>query len=265
MTGRGRGQSAALAGLKILLAEDNPTNQMVATQMLESLGGEVTLAVDGVDALEILEDRTFDVALIDIEMPRLSGLDLIRHLRADERPVASMPLIALTAYVMREQRSAIDQAGADGIIAKPILSIEKFGEEILGYMHQRRSDRASPPAPRPASAAPAAAEIDQGIFNQLWSSFDQSGRIELRTRVSQDIRAAADSVTEAVRGGDYQRLRAATHILIAVAGVIGAQKLQSLARRLNSAGHTGDHSHVDEDGAELGREADRVLEYVSRR
>jgi CheY-like chemotaxis protein len=172
-------------------------------------------------------------------------------------------MIALTAYVMREQRAAIEQAGADGIIAKPILSIEKFGDDILGFMRQRQ-DRPAPAAAEPVAARDAAA-IDKATFDKLWGSFDLAGRAELKSRVTQDIRSAVDTADAALRGQDFQRLRSATHVLIAVAGVIGAHKLQSVARRLNSAGHAGDDSALDGDGAELVQEADRVLGFVSRR
>ena len=265
MSDKAPAHAMPLAGMTILLAEDNPTNQLVAVQMLESLGAEVTLAVDGAEALVILGGRSFDAALIDIEMPRVSGIDLIRRARADPGPVADMPMIALTAYVMREQRAAIEEAGADGIIAKPILSIEKFGDDILAFVRQRR-DRLAPGAAA-QSAAPAAAVpgMDKAIFNRLWESFDLAGRAELKSRVTKDIRNAAENADAALRSRDFKLLRSATHVLIAVAGVIGAQKLQSLARRLNSAGHAGDDSALDADGAELVKEADRVLSFVSRK
>ncbi len=176
-----------------------------------------------------------------------------------------MPMIALTAYVMREQRAAIESAGADGIIAKPILSIEKFGDDIIGFMGDRYARPASPDsAPEPGPVAPAA-EVDARVFDTLWGSFKAEERVELKARVSQDIRGAVTSIEAAVRSRDFARLRAATHVLISVAGVIGAQKLQSLARRLNSAGHAGDDSALDCDGVELVEEADRVLDFVSRR
>jgi CheY-like chemotaxis protein len=250
--------------LSILLAEDNPTNQLVAVQMLESLGAEVTLASDGAEALGILGGRSFDVALIDIEMPRISGIDVIRRARETPGPVAGMPMIALTAYVMREQRLAIEGAGADGIIAKPILSIEKFGEDILGFVRQRQERMAPPTAAEPVVAA-VPADIDKGVFNRLWESFDPPGRAELKTRVMQDIRNAVDTAAVSLSSRDFPRLTSSTHVLIAVAGIIGAQKLQSLARRLNSAGHAGDDSALDGDGAELVQEADRVLGFVSRK
>lgn len=260
-----------LEGLSVLLAEDNPTNQMVASQMLESLGAKVTIAGDGLEALEMLSERSFDVALIDIEMPRISGLDLIRQLRADPGPVATMPMIALTAYVMREHRAAIEDAGADGIIAKPIVSIARFGGEILGHVRQRRARRpAADPAPDRASeqapdlAQARAAHFDHAVFDALCGQFEPEGRRELVRRVGGDIGAACESVAGAIRGRDFDALRTATHPLMAVAGVIGALRLRSLAHRLNSAGHAGDDSSLDDDGSELLFEAERVLRFVCR-
>lgn len=253
----------SLEGLKVLLAEDNPTNQMVAVQMLESLGAEVTLAIDGAEALEILQDRYFDVALIDIEMPRISGIDLIRQLRADNGAVNSMPMIALTAYVMREHRAAIDEAGADGIIAKPILSIEEFGREIEGYMQNRARKHA--PAPKQAprvSAVDVSASIDLDVFQRLCSAFDQKGLKELIEKVCIDIESAADRAVRSVEAMDMPDLRASTHILISVAGAIGATRLQWLAQCLNSAGHATDTESIRTHGPELEEEARRVLGFV---
>ena len=246
-----------LSGMSVLLAEDNPTNQMVATHMLESLGAEVTLAQDGVEALEVLGDRLFDVALIDIEMPRLSGLELIRRLRARPDPVAAMPMIALTAYVMREHRAEIEGAGADGIISKPIVSIGRFGNEILSHMRQRR-----PPAR--AAAVTDAPQMDRQAFDGLCAAFAPAARREFLARVAQDIAAACEAVATAVDARDHPAICRATHPLISVAGTIGAVRLESIARRLNSAGHAGDDATLDDDASGLLLEAERVLRLVCR-
>ncbi len=254
--------------MSVLLAEDNPTNQMVASHMLESLGAEVTIASDGLEALEMLGEKSFDVALVDIEMPRISGIDLIRQLRADPGPVARMPMIALTAYVMREHRAAIEDAGADGIIAKPIVSIAKFGGEILAHVRQRHA-RNPPPDPAADPSAdgagglePEQPDFDCAIFESLCGSFEADGRRELVRRVGDDIGEACEAVAGAVQIRDFDALRIATHPLMAVAGVIGALRLRSLATRLNSAGHAGDDSTLDDDGSELLFEAERVLQFV---
>ncbi|MEM9062562.1 MAG: response regulator [Pseudomonadota bacterium] len=262
----------SVSGLNILLAEDNPTNQLVAVQMLESLGATVTLAHDGAEALEILQDRAFDVALIDIEMPRLSGIDLLRTLRADPGTNATMPMIALTAYVMREHRVAIGEAGADGIIAKPILSIERFGEEIMEHVQARHTlnakdgtteDRPSDePQSDNATDDTESAGIDHEIFDRLCASFDDETLKELFVRIHGDISGAADRIYASMQQSETVELRAATHILISVAGAIGATRLQSLAQCLNSAGHASDIAAIDRDAPKLLAEAERVLDFV---
>lgn len=266
-----------LSGLSILLAEDNPTNQLVAVQMLESLGANVTLANDGAEALEILDGKLFDVALIDIEMPRVSGIELIQRLRADGGPVADMPMIALTAYVMREHRAAINEAGADGIIAKPILSIERFGEEILEYMQERGISRvsvesfpASPVAASNGAGDPGGDDLDDDepgidfeIFERLCNSFDEPTLIELVGKIRADVADAADRIAAARPTRNIMELRAATHILISVAGAIGAVRLQTLAQCLNSAGHHSDIASIDRDVPKLLNEAKLVLDFVT--
>ena len=257
----------SLSGLHVLLAEDNMTNQMVATQMLESLGAEVTIASDGQEALEILQDAVFDVALIDIEMPRISGVELIRILRAEGGRFEVMPLIALTAYVMREHRAAIDNAGADGIIAKPILSIEQFGADVLAILGKPRT-REAPPIPgdrRPAIESDGLrATVDEVLFEQLCASFDEERREELMRKISRDIGVACGQIEGAQITHDVETIRAASHILISVSGTIGATRLQSLAQCLNSAGHAADSREIDRVSPDLIAEAARVLEFIDR-
>jgi CheY-like chemotaxis protein len=245
-----------LAGMSVLLAEDNPTNQMVAMHMLEGLGAEVTIASDGAEALEAAARRSFDVALIDIEMPRVSGLEVIRRLRAGRGAGANMPLIALTAYVMREHRAEIEGAGADGIIAKPIVSISRFGSEILAHIRQGRVCAAGIPGEDPP------ADFDHTVFHTLCATFDPGCRGELISRVANDIATACEEIASAIHEHDFDSLRSATHPLIAVAGVIGAARLGTLAQRLNSAGHKHDDTSLGENGAELLGEAERVLTTV---
>jgi CheY-like chemotaxis protein len=242
--------------MSVLLAEDNATNQMVAMHMLESLGAEVTIANDGAEALEALTRRAFDVALIDIEMPRISGLDVIRTTRSTDGLGAGMPMIALTAYVMREHRAEIEGAGADGIISKPIVSIDRFGSEILAHVRQRR---ASEPAVADEASPP---DFDAAVFDSLCDSFEPDGRRELMSRVVDDIADACEKIAVAIHRRDFDALRSATHPLIAVAGVIGAIRLSTLAQRLNSAGHQRDDTSLGENGAELLGEAERVLTAV---
>lgn len=252
----------SLDGLTILLAEDNPTNQMVATQMLESLGAEVVLAADGKEALERLHSDTFDVALIDIEMPRVSGVELIKLLRDEGGRFAALPLIALTAYVMREHREAIEAAGADGIIAKPILSIDEFGRQVRSILDDPPVARSAPPERARPTGDGTAPTMDTETFRALCAAFDPPRRGELLHKVSRDIETACHQITEARPETDHDVVRAASHVLISVAGTIGAERLMSLAKCLNSAGHDEDSRKIERLAPELRSEAGRVLEFI---
>lgn len=253
----------ALSGVRVLLAEDNPTNQMVAIQMLESLGAVVTLAVDGAEALEIVQREDFDVMLVDIEMPRVSGIEVMRALRASNSKLADMPLIALTAYVMREHRMAIDEAGADGVIAKPILSIEQFGQDILGFMRKRGAEPKAPAVATVEGDVSGEAEIDQSIYDSLVSAIGAEAMQELLGKVRSDIEASRTTIEQALRSMNLKALRAATHVLISVGGAIGAVGLQGLAQTLNAAGNDLDEDTVRARGPEILAEIERVLAFVN--
>ena len=251
-----------LAGVRILLAEDNPTNQLVAAQMLESLGASVTLARDGAEALELAERQSFDAMLIDIEMPRVSGIDVIRRLRESPGPEAETPMIALTAYVMREHRAAIDAAGADGIIAKPIISIEQFGADIRQCM-ARRGGRPQPTGGQSASVPDVAPPpIDRNVYDSLARTIGSSAMAELLDKVEADVETARDSLAEGLKASAADKIRSSTHVLMSVAGAVGATQVQEGARRVNAAVRPEDPAAISTEATALLGEIDRVLNFV---
>ncbi len=116
-----RDEPDRLAGLRVLLVEDNPTNRLVATRILEKAGVAVAQAEDGAQALARLEANpgAFDAVLMDIQMPVLDGIAVTRRLRADAR-FARLPIIAMTADAMNEDRDNCLAAGMQDHVAKPI-------------------------------------------------------------------------------------------------------------------------------------------------
>jgi CheY-like chemotaxis protein len=113
---------ANLLGVRLLLVEDNPINEQLARELLEQEGAEIRTAVNGqlaLDALDELGADYFDAALIDLQMPEMDGFEVARHIR--KMPEAShLPLIAMTAHAMREDRERCIAAGMQDHIAKPI-------------------------------------------------------------------------------------------------------------------------------------------------
>lgn len=109
-------------GRQVLLAEDNPVNQKVASQMLARLGCEVTVAGNGKEALACFEHQRFDLVLMDCHMPVMDGLDCCRAIRALERRQQRKPVavVALSADVMSDQKQSCEAAGMNGYLSKPV-------------------------------------------------------------------------------------------------------------------------------------------------
>jgi len=128
-----------LPPLQILLVEDSPFNQQVAIGVLEKRGHTVTVASNGKEALEILRNRSFDLILMDIQMPEMDGLTATKEIRAREERLQQprTPIIAMTAHALKSDREAALKAGMDGYVAKPIV-VEEFFQTIADVLHQVR-------------------------------------------------------------------------------------------------------------------------------
>jgi two-component system aerobic respiration control sensor histidine kinase ArcB len=225
-----------LSDVQILVAEDNPTNQTILRGMLERLGARPVFASDGVEALEALGQTRFDIALIDIEMPELNGLEVMRAVRAGSPATAAMPLVALTAYVLRDNREAIYAAGADGIIGKPITSTEEFGRTILRYAGRPMG------LPEPEDVLATGADdpaygdkMDEARLDELLSIAGPDNASELLDRLTEDLCAIRDTLAAGVAARSVPMIREQTHILVAISGAVGAERLCRLSEVLNIA------------------------------
>lgn len=113
--------SVAVRSLRILLAEDSLVNQRLAVGVLERLGHEAFIAQNGHEVLSLLERETFDLALMDIQMPEMDGLEASRCIRANEVATGGhLPIIAVTAHALKGDRARCLEAGMDGYVSKPI-------------------------------------------------------------------------------------------------------------------------------------------------
>lgn len=104
----------------MLLAEDNPVNQMVAVKMLERLDCRVDVAHDGAEALALAETRGYDLIFMDIQMPRLDGIETTRRIRAGTGPCSRVPIVAMTANGLPGDRERCIGAGMSDYVTKPI-------------------------------------------------------------------------------------------------------------------------------------------------
>ena len=132
-----------LEGLRILIVEDNPTNRLVASKMLEALGARIDMANDGLEGVQAVQSgQVYDLVLLDVQMPRLDGMEATRTIRALPAPLGRIPIIGLTANALSHQWTEYLAIGMDGISAKPI-SPPALIAEITRVMSDVRAGRAA--------------------------------------------------------------------------------------------------------------------------
>jgi len=120
--------------LRILLAEDNAVNQMVALRMLERLGYRADTAVNGQEVLEALQNRSYDIVLMDVQMPEMDGLEAARRIRSSK---SGQPyIIAMTAHAMKGDREVCMEAGMNDYVSKPVR-MEELRAAIMRSLKNR--------------------------------------------------------------------------------------------------------------------------------
>ena len=117
---------------RILVVEDNPMNMELVTFLLQSNGMEVTQAVDGLEALEQVKNDLFNLVLLDIQLPGIDGLDVLKKMR-ESPALVHMPVVALTAHAMEGDEQKFIDAGCIGYISKPI-DVPNFLGTVQAYL-----------------------------------------------------------------------------------------------------------------------------------
>ncbi|OGR74296.1 MAG: hypothetical protein A2089_03920 [Elusimicrobia bacterium GWD2_63_28] len=204
---------------RVLVAEDNTVNQKVALKQLEKLGYEADVVANGLEVLEALKRRPYDLVLMDCQMPEMDGFQATEAIRKEEAGQRHLPVVAMTANAMQGDREKCIAAGMDGYIPKPVR-LEKLAEALAKW--DTPLDAAVVGELR-ALAGPES----PGFFADLAKAFlaDLPGRLAA-------IRAA-------VLSGDGEALRQAAHALKGSSGNMGAKRLQKLCLQLENSGRSG--------------------------
>ncbi len=228
-------QSPLLVGKRVLIADDNPTSQTILAGLAKGLGAQVEVVDDGEMALDRLQWGNFDLLVVDVEMPKLSGLDVMRCLRRMPGTIAQIPVIAVTAYGPNAHRKAILAAGANDLMVKPVACPLAFGSvvrRVLASRPQLQPGRAS----INADAEPGLSLDKTRLTRLLDMAGPDSGR-DLLERLISDLSSVKRGLIKAVAQPglppDWEAVRGHSHVLISLAGAVGAQALQTGAETLN--------------------------------
>ena len=131
----------ALPPMRVLLVEDSVVNQKLAAALLQKHGHQITIACDGREALETLESESFDLVLMDVQMPEMDGYEATAKIREAERQTGRhLPIVAMTAHAMKGDRESCLAAGMDGYVSKPIRAQQVF-EAITAALQQSAATR----------------------------------------------------------------------------------------------------------------------------
>jgi two-component system sensor histidine kinase/response regulator len=237
--------------LRVLLAEDHPINQKVATRMLESQGHEVTIAANGRLALEDLASSgPFDLILMDVQMPEMDGFEATAAIRSGERPGGvRMPVVALTAHAMTGDRERCLAAGFDDYLAKPIhaAALADVLARASGAGRVGSAEPESPPEERTVfdlEAALVGVGGDEQLLGEILGMF-----LDEVPRLLADARLA-------VEADDAQALSRLAHTLVGAAGHLSVPRVTASALRLDAMGKSEDLADADDAIRDFGREFD---------
>jgi two-component system sensor histidine kinase RpfC len=223
-------------GLSILIVEDNPTNRMVLQKILERAGHQCTLAQDGEEGLDIITTQKFDAMVIDMNMPKVSGLEVVRFCRMMGGVLAKTPIIIFSASVTQEARDESFAAGADAYISKPI-EISQFLDTINRLVQSNRAILSSKQNECPIDpyvGEPINASIlDTVKLNNLESmSQDHTFVDELIIEFISEGRRLIGNFDRSLLRSDYAQVSSAIHALRGSALSIGATSLKQLCGRI---------------------------------
>ena len=247
--------------VRILLAEDNPTNQMVALKILEKLGYRADAVANGLEALKALETLPYDLVLMDVQMPEMDGFEATKRIRdpGSSVPNHAIPIVAMTANAMKGDRENCLAAGMDDYVSKPVRPAE-LAETIEKHL-SGSVNTASKPAPTPQPA-------DGKVFdrNVLLETLDGDEDIcaQILEMFLEDAPVQLTKLRQGLEQNDASVVERQAHSLKGAAANIGADRMRGSAASLEIVGR---EKNLDSTAAmfeELQEEFNLVYECVRK-
>jgi CheY-like chemotaxis protein len=240
--------------LRILLAEDNPTNQNLALRLLERLGYRADVTANGLEALEALRQQPYDVVLMDVQMPEMDGLEASRCIRQEWLDEQRPQIIAMTANAMQGDREMCLQAGMDDYMSKPIQvkelikALQKCHSLAKTQLSEDEESLESRSIEEPSEPSTAQIQPDQQTETVLdQAALDKLGEMvgdpsflgDLIQSFLTNLPQLLSNLQQALEQGDASKLRTAAHTLKSNSRDFGATTLFGLCKELEMMGKAG--------------------------
>ncbi len=220
------------AKARVLLAEDNITNQQVALGMFKKLGLRADAVANGVEALKALETLPYDLVLMDVQMPEMDGLEATRHIRASA-VIHGIPVIAMTAHAMQGDRERCLQAGMNDYVTKPV-SLQALARVLEKWLS--KAETRSPAGP--GSKAPLPVFDKAELMSRLMDDEDLAR--EVIERFLEDMPLQHAALEAYLSAGDTSGARRQAHSIKGASANVSAAALCEAASEMESAAKAGD-------------------------
>ena len=247
--------AAACVRRRILVVEDNPANQKLATYVLAERGHLVEVARDGREAISMTESNRYDVILMDVQMPGTNGLEATAAIRNREAGAGRTPIIAMTAHATRRDRHRCLAAGMDAYLSKPINV-----QEMIALVESPAGGLA--PAVAPAAVSESASRLSSPVFDAPLALKRCAGREDLLAEMSQcfleEVRELAPQIRAALERGDLAEVGRLGHRLKGTIAYLGAKPAETAAVAVEEAGQGGGKTEAEEAVRALEHECDAL-------
>ena len=228
---------------RILIAEDNVTNQQVALGILKNFGLHADAVANGREAVDALKTIPYDIVLMDVQMPEMDGYEASRAIRDPQTGVANpaVPIIAMTANAMQGDRNTCLEAGMDDYVAKPIAP-RALAEALAKWLPKVAESTPSPPppSPPPPSSTPILPPPDdhpiwdeEGLMERMMG--DESLARTITDVFLSDMPHQLDALEASLKAADLAVVRLQTHNVKGVASNVGGERLRAVAREMENA------------------------------
>jgi two-component system sensor histidine kinase/response regulator len=238
--------------LKVLLAEDNAINAKVARTLLEKKGHTVVLAQDGEAVLELHGRETFDLILMDVQMPEMDGYEATRLIREDEKKTGRrIPILAMTAHAMKGDRERCIDAGMDGYVSKPVRAEELY-ESIRSVITGNTK-----------SENPSTGEIPLNLSRALEGvDGDKSLLKSVADECAAEFPEKLREIGAFIRQNDAEQIMRKVHGLKSNIGLLGAERAYSVADALEVMASQSDLHAAGDAFSKLETEVHRVQNFL---
>jgi PAS domain S-box-containing protein len=240
-------ESGSLVGLQVLIAEDNPVNQQVLLRQAQRLGLVAEAVDNGQAALDALAARSYDVLLMDCQMPVMDGYAATRRIRELEAASGGrrMPIVAVTANAMREDFDRCRESGMDDFVAKPV-TLAALANAIERAVAASRGETAAPSGAEDAGASDGGAVDREALASLQEDLGGPEALLRIVRLFLEQLDPQATQIEAAAKGGEHETLARSAHRMRSSAATLGAMAMADTLTALETAAHEGDAAACDQ-------------------